>query len=357
MRMKTLLEYAALLIVGVLAVASLVGVLLDRPVFVSYAYSGSMAPTIGKGDVFFINPLARSPGVGEIMVFRTGSVWTVHRVYAVTEDGYVTKGDNNVATDQQSHKIPPIPKDKVAGTVITVNGKPIKVPKIGNYLEGGLSGRTRVLLAGGLIVLGILSFAGDGGSKGHKKRKRETVLRFKTLYLLASILLLIMVAVSTFVSWEALPVTYSSTSAGGLREGWYLPGEEFRQNVTVRNDNRYPMMYRTSAGPTITDVSSGGFKLGGGEEKDLVLTIRAPNATGLYSPKLQVNAYPPLLPAPILVYLYEIHPMVPLMAILAEISVLLGALYVISGVGNEEVIRIRRRRGSFLSGISEVFRI
>ncbi len=150
--MKTLLEYAALLIVGVLAVASLVGVLLDRPVFVSYAYSGSMAPTIGKGgDVFFINPLARSPGgVGEIMVFRTGgSVWTVHRVYAVTEDGYVTKGDNNVATDQQSHKIPPIPKDKVAGTVITVNGKPIKVPKIGNYLEGGLSGRTRVLLAGG----------------------------------------------------------------------------------------------------------------------------------------------------------------------------------------------------------------
>ncbi len=46
------------------------------------------------------------------------------------------------------------------------------------------------------------------------------------------------------------------------------------------------------------------------------------------------------------------------MAILARYPCSWGALYVISGVGNEEVIRIRRRRGgSFLSGISEVFRI
>jgi len=103
--MNRAVEYLLLSFVSVIVVGSLAGALLDRPVFVSYAYSGSMTPTISKGDVFFINPLSKNPEVGDIIVFNAGGTWTVHRIVGVVEDGYITKGDNNVATDQQSKKI------------------------------------------------------------------------------------------------------------------------------------------------------------------------------------------------------------------------------------------------------------
>ncbi|NJD98977.1 signal peptidase I [Thermococcus sp. LS1] len=355
--MKRILEYTVLAIIGVLVTGSLVGMLLDRPVFISYAYSGSMEPTINKGDIFFINPLARSPEAGDIIVFQTGNVWTVHRVYAVTEGGYITKGDNNIATDQQSHNIPPIPGDRIAGTVITLNGAPLRIPQLGNYFGTGLSDRGKVLLAGLLIVIGILAFTGDETARHSRKSQKKITVKFKTLYALTSVFLLLMVAVSTLVSWEVIPITYSVTSAGGLREGWYLPGEEFQQKVTIKNSNVYPMLYYVSPGPTITGVSKDGFKLGGGEDESITVTLRAPQTTAMYSPRLQVNAYLPLLPTSVMEPLYRVHPMVPLMAILLEISAFLGVLYLVSGIGNEDVLRIRRRRSSFFREIAEVFRI
>ncbi|ASJ11654.1 signal peptidase I [Thermococcus thioreducens] len=353
--MRRVVEYLALTVIGILVTGSLVGMLIDRPVFMSYAYSGSMEPTINKGDVFFINPISRNPEVGDIIVFQTGDVWTVHRVYAITEDGYITKGDNNIATDQQSHDIPPIPKERIAGTVITVKGTPLRIPQLGNYLGTGLSDRGKVLLAGALILVGILAFAGDETSHSRKRKKKITV-KFRTLYALASVFLLIMVAVSTFVSWETVPITYSVTSAGGLREGWYLPGEEFQQEITIKNRNLYPMTYFVSMGPTITAVSEDGFMLEEGEERSITVTLKAPQKTAMYSPRLQVNAYMPILPVPVLDALYRIHPMVPLLAILVEISLFLGIFYVILGIGNEDILRIRRRRTSLLREISEVFR-
>ncbi|ASJ10392.1 signal peptidase I [Thermococcus sp. P6] len=353
--MKALAGYALMVIVGVLVVGSLVGMLLDRPVFISYAYSGSMSPTINRGDVFFINPFAGNPVVGDIIVFQTGSVWTVHRVYAETEGGYITKGDNNIATDQQSHGIPPVPGSRIAGTVITAGGRPVKIPLIGNYLGEGLSEGNRVLFAGALMILGILVFAGEGTPKARRKGKRYLTVKFRALYLLASVFLLLMVAVSTFASWEEIPVTYSVTSAGEMRDEWHLPGEEFQRKLTIENGNIYPMLYYISPGATITGVSEGEFRLGGGGEKGIILDIKAPLSTALYSPKLRVNAYPPLLPASLMGRLHGIHPMVPLMAILLEVSLFLAVLYWISGVGDENLLRIRKRRGSLLERASEVF--
>ncbi|NJE77228.1 signal peptidase I [Thermococcus sp. ES12] len=355
--MKNVIEYTLLAIIGVLVIGSLMGILLDRPVFMSYAYSESMKPSIGKGDVFFINPLARDPDVGDIIVFRTGSVWTVHRVFAITEEGYITKGDNNIATDQQSHNIAPIPKERIAGTVITIGEIPIKIPKIGNYLGNSLSDRGKILVSGLLIIIGIVAFSSEEASKLRKKKKRIFAVKFKTIYLLASVFLLVMVAISMFVSWEVIPIDYAVTSAGGLREDWYLPGEEFQRELTIKNNNFYPMLYYVSASYPVTHISTEEFKLNGGEEQGLTVMLQAPEVTSMYSTKVKVNAYMPLLPASVMGSLYSIHPMVPLMAILLEVSVFLWALYLVSGIGNEDVLRIRRKRTSSLRGITEVFRI
>ena len=355
--MKSAVEYTLLAVVVVLVLGSLLGVLMNRPVFISYAYSESMKPTIGKGDVFFINPFEKNPEVGDIIVFQTGNTWTVHRVFAVTEEGYITKGDNNIATDQQSRNVPPIPGEKIAGTVITVGGRPVKIPKLGNYVGNALSDRGKVLVAGLLIIIGVFAFTGEEASRSRKKRRKFMTVRFKTLYLLASAFLLVMVAVATFVSWEVVPIDFAVTSAGGLREGWYLPGEEFQQDITVANHNVYPMLYYISPQYPATEVSSEKFRLGRGEEKGITVTVEAPSETSLYTASVRVNAYMPLLPSSVIERLYLINPIVPLLAILVELSVFLGAVYVIAGIGNEEVVRIRKRRVSSIKGISEVFRI
>ena len=354
--MKTFLEYLIIALLGVLVIGSLAGAILDRPVFMSYAYSGSMTPTINKGDVFFIDPLARNPGVGDIIVFKVGNTWTVHRVAAITEEGYITRGDNNIATDQQSHNIPPITRGQIGGTVVQIGGYVPTIPRVGNYLEGGLSDRGKILLGALLIVVGIVAFGGGEARRGGKGKK-FFVVKFRTLFMLASAFIILMVAISIFVSWEVVPIEYSVTSAGGSRKNWYQPGEEFQSGISVENHNFYPMVYYVSASSPVTGLSADKFRLSSGESEDLTVTIVAPQATSVYTTKVRVNAYPPLLPASVMDRLYSVHPMVPLFGILAVVSAFLGVLYIISGMGSEDVLRIRKKRHSRSKGIPEVFRL
>ena len=354
--MKSLIEYTLLALLAVLVIGSLLGALLDRPVFISYAYSGSMAPTIDKGDVFFINPFVRNPKVGDIVVFRAGKTWVVHRIVAITEEGYLTKGDNNIATDQQTHNVPPVAGEQIGGRVITVNGHVPKIPELGNYIDNGLSDRGKMFLGALLVVVGIIAFG--SGERPKRIRKNKFIsIKFRTLFMLTSVFLILMVAISIFVSWELIPIAYSVTSAGGSREGWYLPGEEFQTEVTIRNNNIYPMVYYISAEPPVTEVSSEKFYLSRDEEDNLIVTIVTPQTTAMYTTKVRVNAYPKLLPSSLMDSLYSIHPMMPLLAILTEVAAFLGALYYLSGIGDEDVLRIRRKRTSSLRGITEVFRI
>ncbi len=356
--MNKIIEYLFFSMISIVIVGSLAGALVDRPVFISYAYSGSMTPTISKGDVFFIDPFSRNPQVGDIIIFNADGKWTVHRVVAIVDDGYITKGDNNVATDQQSKKIPPIKRSQIGGKVITFRGKPIVIRGAGNYLQNNLSNRTKMVLAGILIILGTIAFAGDG-NRGvrRKKRSKVMVIKFKTLYILASIFLLIMVASSMFVSWQIFPIEYTVTSAGGLREGWYLPGSVFTQNITVKNMNFYPMVYYISAQKPVIRISQNNFQLNSREERNIAVTIKSPEETSVYSTKVKVNSYLPLLPRSITTRLYKINSIAPVLAILLEISVFLASLYKVSGIGNEDIIRIRTKRSSLLKQLKqEVFR-
>jgi signal peptidase len=68
-----------------------------RPVVVA---SGSMGPSIGRGDIVVTAPsdgedLTR----GTIVSFRTGGGLVTHRIVGQTEAGYLTRGDGNGVTD------------------------------------------------------------------------------------------------------------------------------------------------------------------------------------------------------------------------------------------------------------------
>ncbi|MCX8196502.1 MAG: signal peptidase I [Acidilobaceae archaeon] len=107
------------------------------------AVSGrSMEPSLHSGDLVFI---VRSDSIreGDIIVFRSGGGYVIHRVIEVYEkDGmkcYITQGDNNPFPDPGSSRCADparrhygIPEDLVVGVVITVFGIPIKVPYLGS---------------------------------------------------------------------------------------------------------------------------------------------------------------------------------------------------------------------------------
>lgn len=96
--------------------------------------SGSMEPTLYKGDIIILESNPSSIEVGDIIVYhavRLNSALVVHRVIAKGkssngEDYYLTKGDNNQFQDPME-----VYPNQVTSKVININNKPLIIPKLG----------------------------------------------------------------------------------------------------------------------------------------------------------------------------------------------------------------------------------
>ncbi|MFC6990802.1 signal peptidase I [Haladaptatus sp. GCM10025707] len=128
MRFALVALCVACLTVGVLAPAS-------APVQVTYVYSGSMEPAIATGDGFVVVP-PTAVERGDIVVYEATreDELVTHRVVSETAAGFVTKGDANHATDQERGE-PPVQRDAIVGEVLTVDGAPLVVPRLGALLQ------------------------------------------------------------------------------------------------------------------------------------------------------------------------------------------------------------------------------
>ncbi|NJF26162.1 signal peptidase I [Thermococcus sp. Bubb.Bath] len=350
--MKKLLEGTITAIVLIILMASVVGFVLDRPVFVSYAYSKSMTPTINKGDLFFMNPLSKGGEVGDIIVFHRRDGWTVHRIFAVVDGGYVTKGDNNVATDQQDGAYPLVRKENVVGKVVTVMRHPLVIRGGGAFIESVRSKLTNVYAIGIMLLLGVLiTFSSGGKERKHRGHRRRFLrVRAKTVYAAISVLIVVGFLFVTVASWGTLAFSYSSTLAGGQREGWYLPGTTFEKNLSVENRAVYPFHYFLEPkGGRLTLLGEREFTVNGGGTHVIDMRISVPEDTRVYREEIQVRAYPALLPVRIIRPLYDLNPYLPLVAYALELTAVLIAFYYLAEIGKGDVLRIRLGRRSILT--------
>jgi signal peptidase I len=86
----------------------------------------SMLPTLEGGDLVVIQGVAIGDiHVGDVIVYNglcsVGGESVVHRVVAIVSTGLITKGDNNLGTDQTSNiAISPITQQCLEGKVIFV---------------------------------------------------------------------------------------------------------------------------------------------------------------------------------------------------------------------------------------------
>jgi signal peptidase len=352
LRMKKLLEGTITAIVLIVLVASVVGFILDRPVFVSYAYSKSMTPTISKGDLFFMNPLSKGGEVGDIIVFHRRDGWTVHRIFTVVDGGYVTKGDNNVATDQQDGAYPLVQKGDVVGSVVTIMGHPLVIRGGGAFIESVRSKLSNVYAIALMLLLGVLmTFSSGGKDRKHRgHRKGYLRIRAKTVYAAISVLIVAGFLFVTVASWGTLAFSYSSTLAGGQREGWYLPGTTFEKNLSVENRAVYPFHYFLEPkGNRFTLLGEREFTVNGGGAHRVDMRVSVPEDTRVYREEIQVRAYPALLPVGIIRPLYELNPYLPLAAYALELTAVLVTFYYLAEIGKGDVLRIRLGRRSLLT--------
>lgn len=95
--------------------------------------SNSMEPTIYRGDIVKVENNPSKIQVGDIIIYK--ATWipeeVLHRVTAVhkAENGttyFIAKGDNNPVQDPE-----PIYQNQIVSKVLTSNGQPVVIPKIG----------------------------------------------------------------------------------------------------------------------------------------------------------------------------------------------------------------------------------
>lgn len=121
----------------ILYVAVLVGLIFGIPRGLTYLLktehpmasitSGSMWPSLKKGDLIFIKGLAGKTELqmGDIIVFRNQKGLTVHRIVKFNEETLVTKGDANNVEDS------PVEYEEIIGKVVFMGEKPLRVPLLG----------------------------------------------------------------------------------------------------------------------------------------------------------------------------------------------------------------------------------
>lgn len=144
--------YGALLILGVLFIPRLFGI---QP---NIVMSDSMSPTFKAGDLAFINHRAdyNDAKVGDVVCRwvrnprNNTKEAMVHRVIAITENGIVTKGDNNENEDGAFTS-----EDWVGKVSWTI-------PKVGaalDYIHKSTTGKILVFLVFGVgILVGFFDF-------------------------------------------------------------------------------------------------------------------------------------------------------------------------------------------------------
>ncbi|GAB7117637.1 signal peptidase I [Natrinema pallidum] len=336
--------------------ALVVGQLLGQPVLLGFVETGSMEPTIDTGDGFVALPseLTDDPEPGDVIVFEAtkiqGGGLTTHRVVEETPQGYVTRGDANPFTDQDSGE-PHVRDAQIVAEGWRVNGEVVTVPLLGTTVmtagetierigtrlgvsESGDASALALPILGLSVVLYAVETVRERRSPSLESRGtddgRGTGDGWTDPWLLAvGFALLIVLAAAAAMIVPAGTQSYDVISA------------EFESDrpLVIERGTTDEVPYSISNGglvPTRSYVESGDENVrleperatvGPRGERTVAVSITAPDETGHYPTYVTEYRYLCVLPAPVIDALYECHPWLPFATI---VSLLGGGSYLLS---------------------------
>jgi len=332
----------------VVAVAGLLaGQVLGYPIILGFVETGSMSPSVEKGDGFVAVPsfVTGSPSVGDVVVFEAEEVQdgglVTHRIVGETEEGYVTKGDANPFTDQDGGE-PYVTEDDVLAEALSIGGTVVAVPRLGVAVRtargtvAGILGLVGIGTAAGTQISGVALFvfgvalvviasveerAGASDRDRKRSRKRGSVIDSRLVFLGFAALILVP---ANFVMVGQSGVQEISTDAGV--EG-VEPGGSLDREVTVRNDGYIAMLVIVE--PTgEAEVERGSVGLPAGEKTTVTVTTPVPESGGKRTDGIRDSRYFLLLPEPVLRSLYSVNPLLALVGVNAVLVVGIAGLVV-----------------------------
>jgi signal peptidase len=322
------------------------GGLLGQPILLSYVETGSMAPTLAPGDGFVAIPAAVAGGVetGDVVTFEAeqiqGGGLTTHRVVGQTDQGFVTRGDDNPFSDQDGGE-PPVRREQIVAVAWQPGGSVLVIPHLGTVV-GGIEGalgtlQTRLasllgtesllgvqglayLLFGATAVLYLVDLYLDGGSH-ERETDRETGTNVRLL--VAAMALGLAVAATAAMAAPAGAQEYDIVSAEFDSERAFVvrAGTSTSFTYPIGNDGFVPVVAFLEPGSDAVAVQPREVRVGPNEVANATVTLSAPPETGAYRRYAAEHRYLALLPMSIIRTLYGIHPWLPVAVIDALVAV------------------------------------
>jgi len=118
--------YLAILVALIYGIPQILTFILKTEYPLASITSGSMWPTLKKGDLVLIKAVEGGElQVGDVVVYQNPRGFTIHRIVKLNKDSLVTKGDANNANDS------PVEYEQVIGRVVNFKNKPLRVPYLG----------------------------------------------------------------------------------------------------------------------------------------------------------------------------------------------------------------------------------
>jgi len=267
------------------------------PVHVSYVYSDSMEPTLDVNDGYIVvdGPVEQ----GDIAVFRSAEreEYVTHRVVGQTDPGFVTKGDNNDATDQATgHSY--VQREDIVGTVLTVGGTPLTIPGLGVAVSALVANRLLVAATGSVLVAGSLLY--DAGNDSRPERSLLRVSDVTHPLLVVALLTAVGVLLTGAVTHE---VTYVAVEGGGGGQNVITVGKSTTDEMSI-SVAAQPFAYRVidAEGTTVTEQER--------NASAISATLRVPPQPtyGAYETTISVYRYPAVLPERVVRSLHTTSP-------------------------------------------------
>lgn len=373
------LAYTVAVLLAVLIGALLVGQVLGVPVVVSYVETGSMEPTLDPGDGFVAIPAEVAGPVeeGDVITFEAreiqGGGLTTHRVVEVRDQGYVTRGDANPFTDQDSGE-PLVTDGQVAAKALQVNGEVVTISHLGTAvmsLRGaldwaqvrlaGLFGTRAFLGTQGLaylifgfgallLVVGFVRDLGRSTDRSRdRKRSREGIYDGQMVVVILTLFLVAVTAGTMVVASGTTEVGIVSAEFDSDRPDVIPQGETDTHTRTLGNEGLLPMVVVLEPASEGVAVNESVHHLERGERRNVSVAYSAPPETGHYLRSTSEYRYFGVLPTSTIHALHAVHPWVAFGVVtLVIVAPLVAVILLVFGTGR---LRTRDRRRKSKPGL------
>ncbi len=282
----------------------------------TYVYSDSMEPLIQVNDAFLVLPVFQYQ-VGDIITYRPvvlNAEFITHRIIAMGENGYITKGDNSPYQDQESGE-PEVLTDRIVGRVLTLKEQPLVIPGLGN-LSGSvqsLFGTYTKYFSVWFFILGILSVWRNKRKYARRPKPRHR-LRLRHVYRIVTLCGVIFIIGTIYFGSRVSSIKYLVSEYPGTLGDQIEVNQPGKLSMEIKNNGIVPVWTILQGIEPLTVEKAPDYIGPRGQEK-IILHAEPQQETGIYHGYVHVYNYPILFPRKFLVLLHHIHPIFAFIAV------------------------------------------